>query len=351
MANNKHLDEIENQIANVTLIEQQSVEQQSVEQLVEQLEQQSVEQLVEQLEQQQSVEQQSDEKETLDELNDNHINPMIEGELIKTLTKFFNEIDLVFDYVDKGIVGKLEKFLKNLSNSSNMKIFVEETVPILKKYEENISKVIAKKRVRTAEFDFLNDIVLFKGLLKFDVFKDENKNTKSSLVKYLHTIYMSVFVLHFGMVSGDVDSLTHHLSGFVKGIQDRISEEQLLSQQQLSKKLSKKDKRTNVKSSGANFGNLMESLMQNNDIMNLATDLSKDIQSQNLDPMMLLSSIMSGKPNETIQNLVSNITNKIESKINNGEIDKGMLEQQAQSIMNTVQNSNGDIQKMFGGLD
>jgi hypothetical protein len=187
-------------------------------------------------------------------------------------------------------------------------------------------------------------------LLKFDVFKDENKNTKLSLVKYLHTIYMSVFVLHFGMVSGDVDSLTHHLSGFVKGIQDRMLEESL--SQEVSRKDKTKQKNVPLPaSSGPNFGNLMESLMQNNDIMNLATDLTRDIQTQNLDPMMLLSSIMSGKPNETIQNLVSNITNKIESKINNGEIDKSMLEEQAKSIMNTVQNSNGDIQKMFGSLD
>jgi hypothetical protein len=316
MANNKQLDEVENQIANVTLTEQPK------------------------------------------ELLDDHINPMIASELIKSLTKFFNEIDLVFDYVDKSIVGKLEKFLGSLSNPSNMKLFVEETVPILKAHEQSISKVIAKKKARTTEFDFLNDIVLFNGLLKFDVFKNENKNTKLSLVKYLHTIYMSVFVLHFGMVSGDVDSLTHHLSGFVKGIQDRMLEES--SSQQVSRKdkkqnnsppLSSLPKSPLPPSSGPNFGNLMESLMQNNDIMNLATDLSRDIQNQNLDPMMLLSSIMSGKPNETVQNLVSNITNKIESKINNGEIDKSMLEEQAQSIMNTVQNSNGDIQKMFGNLD
>lgn len=332
MANNNQLDEVENQIANVTLNENEILP--------------SVEQPVEQL----------DEKETDDD--DNHTNPMIEGELIKTLTKFFNEIDLVFDYVDKGIVKKLEKFLRGLSDPRNMKTFVEETVPILKAHEEDISKVIAKKRSRTSEFDFLNDIVLFKGVLRFDVFKDENKNTKLSLVKYLHTIYMSVFILHFGMMSGDVDSLTQHLSGFVKGIHDRMLEEQLLvTNQQSSKK--DKTKKNNVpvpiqlpSSSGApNFGNLMESLLQNNEIMNLATDLSRDIQSQNLDPMMLLSSIMSGKPNDTVQNLVSNITNKIESKINNGEIDKGMLEQQAQSIMNTVQNSNGDIQKMFDNLD
>lgn len=211
--------------------------------------------------------------------------------------------------------------------------------------------------MKTAEYDFLKDIVLFNGLLKFEVFKDENKNTKLSLVKYLHTIYMSVFVLHFGMVSGgDVDSLTQHLSGFVKGIRDKMLEEQAVLSEGSSKK--RKQHQSNrlpqAPSQTApvqNFGNLMESLMQNNEIMNLATDLSRDIQSQNLDPMMLLSSIMSGKPNETVQNLVSNITNKIESKINNGEIDKGMLEQQAQSIMSSVQNSGGDIQQMFSNLD
>jgi len=82
----------------------------------------------------------------------------------------------------------------------------------------------------------------------------------------------------------------------------------------------------------------------------LATDLSKDIQDQKIDPMMLLSSIMSGKPNDTIKNLVSNITNKIESKINNGEIDKTIFEQQAKNIINSVQNSNGDMQQLFGNF-
>jgi hypothetical protein len=87
--------------------------------------------------------------------------------------------------------------------------------------------------------------------------------------------------------------------------------------------------------------------MQNGDIMNLATELSKDIQSENLDPMTLLSSMMSGKPDNKIQKLVENITSKIETKINSGEIDQNVLEQQAQSILSTVQNTGGDFQKMF----
>jgi hypothetical protein len=90
--------------------------------------------------------------------------------------------------------------------------------------------------------------------------------------------------------------------------------------------------------------------MQNGEIMNLATDLSRDIQSQNIDPMMLLSSIMTGKPDDRVQNLITNISSKIETKINSGEIDKDILEQQAQTILSSVQGSNGDVTKMFGGL-
>lgn len=91
------------------------------------------------------------------------------------------------------------------------------------------------------------------------------------------------------------------------------------------------------------LGNIFQSLMSNNEIMNIATDLSKDIKEENIDPMSLLSSIMSGKPNDKLNKLVSNITNKIETKINNGEIDKDALEQQAQSIMNSVKSNNSGL--------
>jgi len=342
MANKEYLDEIENQIANVTLTLQEQEGDHDKQ-----------ESRDDKYDKQESHAAKYDKQESHDD-KDQHVNPMVEGELIKTLTKFINEIDLVFDYVNKDIVKKLEKFLNSLSNPNNMKKFVEETVPVLRDHEENISKMLNKKRARTSEFDFLNDIVLFNGLLKFNVFKDENKNTKQSLIKYLHTIYMSVFILHFGMSSGgDIDSLTQHLSGFVKGIQDRMLDEQVknkgTSKNNKIVRQPQSSQSNNLPPVGQNFGNLMESLMQNNEIMNLATDLSRDIESQKLDPMMLLSSLMSGKPNDTVQNLVSNITNKIESKINNGEIDKSLLEQQAQSIMSSVQNSGGDIKNMFGG--
>jgi hypothetical protein len=268
-------------------------------------------------------------------------NSNIENELLKTLSKFFNEIDLVFDYIDKQKVSKLQKYLESLKDSTNLKTFVKETILALEAYDKDISYIMTtRNKIKTSEYSFLNNVTLFNNILCFNCFSNENKNTKRSIVKYLYNIYMSVFILNFGLIDNlNIDSFTTHLSNFLNGIQENIDREVI----KVSPKSKQKSKQNgNINGNSLNI-NLLESLMGNSDIMNLATDLSKDIQDQKIDPMMLLSSIMSGKPNNTIQNLVSNITNKIESKINNGEIDKTLFEQQAKNIINSVQNSNGGI--------
>ena len=295
------------------------------------------------------------------------VNPMIESELKKTLSGFFNEIDLVFDYVNKSIVQRLYKFLKGLNNSENVRNFIKNTLPILKKYETEISHVVTTRRkIRKNDLEFLNNIILFDDILDFNVFSSENKNTKQSIIKYLYNIYMSIFILNFGLVSdNNIDEFTQELSCFVSSIQKRIEEEKVtvidtvdtVDTIDTKNKVNSRRPRpipgnssnpiNSSNPTNQNFGNLLQSLMQNGDIMNLATELSKDIQSENLDPMTLLSSMMSGKPDNKIQKLVENITSKIETKINSGEIDQNVLEQQAQSILSTVQNTGGDFQKMF----
>jgi hypothetical protein len=293
--------------------------------------------------------------EKLEDVQERGINPMIESELKKTLSGFFNEIDLVFDYVDKSIVEKLYKFLKQLENSDKIQDFTTNTLPVLKKYEKEISYIVTtRNKIRTNDLEFLNNIVLFDNILDFKVFSSENKNTKKSIIKYLYNIYMSIFILNFGFVSdNNIDEFTQQLSSFVSSMQKRMQEESVVSTviDTKNKVNSRKPRPIPGNSSNPtnnqNFGNLLESLMQNGDIMSLATDLSKDIQSENLDPMMLLTSMMSGKPDNKIQKLVENITSKIETKINSGEIDQNVLEQQAQSILSTVQNTGGDFQKMF----
>jgi hypothetical protein len=72
--------------------------------------------------------------------------------------------------------------------------------------------------------------------------------------------------------------------------------------------------------------------MGNSGILSMATELSKNIQEENIDPMSILSSMMSGRPDETVQRLIKNISGKLEEKINNGEIDKELLEEQAKNM-------------------
>jgi hypothetical protein len=151
---------------------------------------------------------------------------------------------------------------------------------------------------------------------------------------------MSLFILQFGSTRDESnDNFTNELSNFITTLQTQI-------QPKAEVKIKQKRQQRPLQNSNSGLEGIFESLLSNGEIMNIATDLSNDIQMQNIDPMTLLSSVMSGKPNKQLQKLVSNITGKIERKINNGEIDKNMLEQQAKSIIDTVQNS-GDIQSML----
>lgn len=290
-----------------------------------------------------------------------HINPLIERELLKTLGQFFNEIDVAFDNVERDVVNKLHKFLKTLDNIDNMTHFVKTTFPILKSCEDKISYIMTSKRkLKSSDYDFMNDICLFNDILNFGCFSSENKGTKKSLVKYLYNIYMSVFILNFG-VAGDnsnIDLFTQQISQFMKSIQDKMEQDKMeqnkVKQEKMEQNKNKmKQEQNKIAKNSApelgGMGNLLNSLMSNQGIMSLATDLSKDIEKENIDPMLLLSSLMSGRPDSRIESLVSNITEKIETKINNGELDKTQLEQQANTMLNSI--NSGNLGEMFSKLN
>jgi hypothetical protein len=301
-----------------------------------------------------------------------NLNIKLEKELIDTLNCFINELELVFDYVNN--LQDIRKFIELLNgNTERLQKFIKDSLDSLKDNEEKIYNIISsKKKIKSSEFDFLDNIILFDNLLNFSVFKDENKNTKKSIVRYIYTIYTSCFILNFGLVSNTKNGgviKEDDLLSFVSNLTNKLKikeEESQVSTIEHSRGTVRdgggiKTNSINIQRSDLDFskvgsqllsgglgdlnglGNIFQSLMTNNEIMNIATDLSKDIKEENIDPMTLLSSIMSGKPNDKLNKLVSNITNKIETKISNGEIDKDALEQQAQSIMNSVKANNSEL--------
>jgi len=251
-----------------------------------------------------------------------------------SLTNFINEIDLVFEYIDKSKVKALRKFLNKLNDSTYLDNFAKEICSKLEKYKEPISKiVISNGKIKSSNFDFLNELVLFDNILEFSSFKDENKNTKRTIVKYLHNVYMSCFVLQFGSKDNQ-----QFIGNFIQEIA-------AATQQQKSNTNATTTNQTTTPTGSTTttptdgFQNIFQSLMSNKELVSIANDLTKDIQKENLDPMALLSSMMSGKPDPKITNLVNTITGKIEEKINNGDIDKKMLEDQANTLLSTVSSS------------
>ena len=85
------------------------------------------------------------------------------------------------------------------------------------------------------------------------------------------------------------------------------------------------------------FSGMLSNILGNTDLMSIATEISKDLQGETLDPMALMSAMMSGKPNPQLSKLVQDISTKIEGKISSGELDQQRLEEQATSIMNAVE--------------
>lgn len=285
-----------------------------------------------------------------------NLNPLIKQEILSTLVSFITQLDLVFDYINNEYINKLRDFSTTLNNDKTLLDFSEVTYNILKQYETNLSYIVmGKHKIKTSDYDFLNNIVLFSNILEFSVFKDENKNTKKTIVSYLYNLYMSCFILNFGTKTDSKD-FSQNLTSFIQNLQT-VSQEPSNSKNKKKKRhvnnTSHSNKTTNNNNLNLNsimnlvnipsnlngLDDVFKSLMSNNELMNIANDLSKDIQSQNIDPLALLSSMMSGKPNNQIQNLVNNVTKKIEHKINNGEIDKTLLESQAKNILNQFQNT------------
>lgn len=264
-------------------------------------------------------------------------------ELLKTCKDFITEVELSFDYIDKDMLARLESFLVGLQSQDTFDKFVAGTVDELKPYEADLYKVIlGDRKLKSHDFDFMNKIRLFEGIVCFQVFSSENKNTKKSLVQYAYNIYMGCSLLSIQDLS--LDTLTNELNTFAQTVEKQA---QLRATEASSSSSNNKVKRhvrqrhnnMTLPAGAGGLEHIFQGLMSNPDILNIATDITHDLENQNINPMTLLTSLMSGTPNGQIDSIVQSITNKLEEKISSGEIDKDALERQASQLVNSVSSS------------
>jgi hypothetical protein len=267
------------------------------------------------------------------------------------------------DYLDPDVISNIRKYVNLIKNNNEeFKVFIKYTNEHLIQFESKISAILfSNKKIKSDFYNFLNDIILFNNLLQCKLFENEGKNTKKSIIKYIYAIYMSSVFL--SQENNDSDILSDKLTNFISKIQEEAMN--ALKEQDIkhtSKKSSNiKSQRKNNDISLPNLPNLdglgdingiMNSILGNKEILNIATEISNKMQSQQLNPMTMLSSLMSGNiENSPLQGLVEEIQQKVDDKINTGEINKEALENQAQSLMGSIGSNPNALNSLPGISD
>lgn len=278
-------------------------------------------------------------------------NNLIKTELLNTLDKFVNELDIAFDYVTKDTIMEIKKYINKIKVSDEeLKSLVDDILENFKSCESKLAFLsLSNGKIKTKEFDILDNKTVFGNLLNLSLFKEENKNTKKIICKYIYNMYMSSVILKFSFSDNlSLDSLNQELSKYFNVIKEQHNQQNNTVQQSGSEGNKKKPIRRLPKGNPdmTNMANLegmddiMNSLFANKDLVNIASEFTSDIQRQNINPMMMLGSLMSGKPDKKITELINQISNKLERKLNSGELDKEVFEQQASNLMNTLKTSN-----------
>lgn len=292
---------------------------------------------------------------------------LIKTELFKNIDSFVNEISLTMDYIPVESIIKLEKYIVSIKNEESVYIkFIDDTYNHLTKFEVKFSGALfSNKKVKTNYYDFLNEICIFPGetSLDFSIFKGESKATKREFVSYLYNIYLScVFLIKYDKFDDKENcvDMSKELTDFIDKIKKEADsavtteyEKVLptrrnaisgpsgqstphLSPEQI-KQLPGLGNLESMMGGLGGLGGIMSSILGNQEILNIASDISHQMSTQQLDPMSMLTSLMSGNiENSPLNGLVNQIQQKVEMKIESGEIDKSELESQAQNIMNNI---------------
>ena len=318
---------------------------------------------------------------------------LIREELFKVLNTFVNELELTMDFISKDTIDTINKYIQKIyKNKTCLNKFTLQINNYLKQYSTYFAVCLfSNKKIKSNYYDFLYDIKIFGDnfdLLDFSIFKNESKNTKKDITGYLYSIYMAcVFLSH----NYTQDQMSEELLNFVdkikieannkeqKQLDDNIEIDQL---QQLQNSHSTILQRRNAityegcgqsqdqehisegmqnmmnsilgDSENDGLNTIMNDILGNTDIMSLAKNMAQEMQTNQINPMSMMSSLMSGNigDNNQLQNIMDKIKTTVDIKIDSGELNVNNIQNQAQDIMknlgSTLQgNSMQDMFKQF----
>lgn len=234
-------------------------------------------------------------------------------QLSETIDRFLNELELSFDYLCKDHIAEWRKYARTHPAET-----ASSLVTSLEPYSAALTTIsMPTRKLRKTDFAFFDTVTLFPDCsnpLSTSVFLTENKNTKRTIGNYMYTMYL---------LASKGAPVANNMAAF-------------LGQAETPPEVQDRDVPNPV--AGAGFGDLMSSLQSNPQLLDLAQDVSAHMQAERIDPMALMSQLMSGtfnmnSPDNTLTKLISSVSETIESKVQRGELDVTQLQQQASSIM------------------
>lgn len=251
------------------------------------------------------------------------------------LSTFLNELNVVFPEYKELITKNYGDILEN--NNSNTDVYVKEYMDIARNINSNIAKKDDSIFKGVEELNLLRDID-FRNLWA----KDINDKTRENIWKYLQTLYV------IGKkIVGDDNEIDNLIKDFTQGndknVEDLKNDTEDMMNMLKNMSTLEQDPNDNSETSDGDLTNLFEGGI----ISDIAKELTNELNLDNLDmgnPSNMneaFSNLMgggSGGGQGNFFNLVTKVGEKIQNKVQSGQINQGDLMQEAQKMMGGLKN-------------
>ena len=262
----------------------------------------------------------------------------------KLFEDFLCDLESVFPEL-KSNIDSVSDNVKNISDDD----FVESIMGILEK-----NKTLLENEDGTF-FSKISEKSLIGKLKIESIWTEElSRKNKGAIWKYLQTMLV---------VGSFIRNTSKNIANLLKKLNDPTDESD-----DVSETLKEQANMLGNVFSGIDIDAIQDTIPSGNDnvIMKLAEEMSKDIQSGNsgINPDQIMNSMMSGDSSSMVK-MIEHIGGQIQQKITSGEIDQQQLISQAKNMADTLSkdpniskitknvknNQNFDISGLMGGVE
>lgn len=248
------------------------------------------------------------------------------------------KFNTTFSEFTNDILETFPEYSEKIKNNYNFDNFDKKTnkthLNYFMMYSKKYIKEISEKK--ESIFETEEKLYLLEGIDFSELWKKikENKN-KQTIWKYLHTLYILGNALN-----SNVESLSDLMKNTGAKEENNDNMKELSEHANIMLNMFNSLSQDNINLNDDNFQNINNDI-DNTSIGKIAQELANEINlddfglnlnNNSSDPSQLFANLFSGNNNK-LMDLISNVGNKIQDKLQSGDIDEETLMKEAQSMM------------------